>query len=177
MKTNFKLLWLMAIAVCFLGVNVQGQTGVLNPNDPIVVYNPASPPAIPAANTMVKWVKTNRLNWNTSSFKCYFYNNTAFRLKFPKTYVPGNGKKYPVYIFFHGVGERGTIYDNEYQLYHGGQVHSNAVDNGSFDGYLLYIQSSTSSGSFGDPYYQVVYDIVTKYLIPEYQADENRIIV
>ena len=29
--------------------NAYAQAGVLNPNDPIVVYNPSAPPATPAA--------------------------------------------------------------------------------------------------------------------------------
>src|ERR1700754_682369 len=108
------------------------QTGVLNPNDPVVIYNSAAPPATPGVNVLAKWVKTNRLSYNTNTYKCYYFNGVAFRLKFPKTYVPGvsDGKLYPVYVFWHGIGEKGTIYDNEYQLYHGGDVHMAAVDNG-----------------------------------------------
>lgn len=152
------------------------QAGVLNPNDPIVVYNPSAPPATPAYGTMVKWVKTNRLTWNTSSFKCYFYKNIAFRLKFPKSYQHGvnDGKKYPVFVFFHGIGESGTIYDNEYQLYHGGQFHMNAVDNGTFDGFLLYPQSvqGTWTNQFG-----IMNEIIQNYLVPQVKADPWRICV
>ncbi len=81
------------------------------------------------------------MTWNADSYKCYFYKGYAFRLKYPKSYKQGvaDGKTYPIFVFFHGKGEKGTIYDNEYQLYHGGQLHMNAVDNGQFDGYLLYL--------------------------------------
>ncbi len=180
MKTCTKLLCLlMVVSSLFWTTDVKSQAGVLDPNDPIVVYSPANPPATPPFGTMAKWVKTNRLNWNTSSFKAYFYKNVAFRLKFPKTYQHGvaDGKTYPVFVFFHGIGERGTIYDNEFQLYHGGERHRNAVDNGEFDGFLLYIQSSTPSGSFGSSYYSVVNEIIQNYMVPQVKADINRILV
>lgn len=178
-----RLLRLMgSLSLLILGsavMQVYGQTGVLDPNDPIVVYNPASPPATPPATQLSKWVKSNRLSWNTSSYKAYFYKGVAFRLKFPKTYQHNvaDGKTYPLFVFFHGIGERGTIYDNEYQLFHGGELHRNAVDNGQFDGFLLYIQSSTSSGSFGDSYYDVVNEIIENYLIPQVKVDPFRVIV
>lgn len=152
------------------------QAGVLDPNDPITVYDPSAPPATPPYGTMVKWVKTNRMSWNTSSFKSYFYKGIQFRLKFPKTYQHGvnDGKKYPVFVFFHGIGESGTIYDNEYQLYHGGQKHMQAVDNGVFDGFLLYPQSvaGTWTNQFG-----IMNEIIQNYLVPQVKADPWRIYV
>ena len=180
MKTCTRLFSLMMVIVCtFWAKNAFSQAGILNPNDPIVVYNPASPPATPAFGTMAKWVKTNRLNWNTSSYKAYFYKNVAFRLKFPKTYQHGvaDGKTYPIYVFFHGIGERGTIYDNEFQLYHGGQTHAAAVDAGKFDGFLLYIQSSVPSGSFGGSYYAITREIIEDYIVPQVKGDINRVLV
>ncbi|HEX2533709.1 MAG TPA: fibronectin type III domain-containing protein, partial [Chitinophagaceae bacterium] len=153
------------------------QSGVLDPNDPIVVYNPAAPPTAPAFGQMKKWVKTNRLNWNTSSFKSYVYKNVAFRLKFPKSYQHGvaDGKTYPLFIFFHGVGEKGTIYDNEFQLYHGGELHRNAVDQDKFDGFLLYPQNQT--GYFGTAHYDIIREIIDNYLVPQVKVDVNRIMV
>ncbi|WP_153801047.1 fibronectin type III domain-containing protein [Foetidibacter luteolus] len=155
--------------------STQAQTGVLDPADNIVVYNPDAPPANPAFGTMAKWVKTNRLGWNTSSFKSYFYKGVAFRLKFPKTYQHNvnDGKKYPVFVFFHGRGEKGTIYDNEYQLYHGGELHMNAVDNGLFDGFLLYPQSQTDGWSSQS----IINEIIQNYLVPQVKADPWRVYV
>lgn len=49
-----------------------------------------------------------------------------YRVLYPKNYVPG--KKYPVILFLHGAGERGS--DNEAQLIHGGDMfadHSNRI--------------------------------------------------
>ena len=51
------------------------------------------------------------MNISAISIKAY-----PFRLHFPKTYNPSanDGKKYPVLVFFHGLGESDTsIYDNE----------------------------------------------------------------
>jgi predicted esterase len=155
------------------------QTGVLNPNDTIVIYNPSAPPATPPANTLVKWVITKSMSWNTSSLKAYFYNGLQFRLKWPKSYATGApaGKKYPFYVFFHGVGERGSIYDDEYQMFHGGQIHSNAVDDSLFDGFLMYPQSSSPSGGWSAAQLQTVETLIENYFIPQLAVDPNRVIV
>ena len=109
---------------------------VLNPADPIVVYNSTRPPTDTTFGVIKKWVKTNRLGWNTSSWKAYYYKGVCFRIKFPTTYnrTANDGKKYPMLIFWHGLGEKGSIYDNEYQLFHGGQFFTSSVNNGTFDG-------------------------------------------
>src|SRR5262249_41454176 len=140
-----------------------------------VEYNSQNPPTQPASGPG-KWVKRTRLNWNTSSYKCYIYRGIAFRLKYPKTYVPGNGTKYPLLVFFHGAGEAGSIYDNEYQLLHGGQVHAAAVDNGTYDGYLLYPQCSTST-YFSPTELDIIMELIQNYLIPQIQVDPFRISV
>ncbi|MEO8711979.1 MAG: hypothetical protein ABI405_07655, partial [Parafilimonas sp.] len=123
--------------------NVTIAQSVLDPNDQVVTYNSSTPPTQPAFGQIGKWVRTKRLSWNTDEYKAYIYKGCAFRLKFPKTYNPtaNDGKKYPMLVFFHGLGETGTIYDNEYQLYHGGQGFAAAVDNGTYDGYVLVMQS------------------------------------
>lgn len=175
MKKFYRLLLFFVLIIS--AFVAKAQTGVLNPNDPIVVYNAASPPATPAWNTLAKWVKTNRLNWTTSSYKAYYFNGMAFRVKFPKSYQYGvnDGKKYPMIIFFHGVGEKGTIYDNEFQLYHGGQVHMNKVDNGDFDGFLLYPQNT--DGFFGNGHYDNLATLINNYFVPQAKVDPFKIYV
>jgi Predicted peptidase len=167
------------LLLSLLHVKAFAQTGVLNPNDPIVVYNPTAPPATPPWGTLAKWVKTDRVGFNTSSFKSYFYKGMAFRLKFPKSYQHGvnDGKTYPLFIFFHGIGERGSIYDNEYQLYHGGELHRNAVDNGLFDGFLMYPQTSGQAGYFDNGQFDAIADLIQNYFVPQIKVDINRIIV
>ncbi len=147
---------------------------VLNPADPIVVYNSSAPPATPAWGTIAKWVKTNRLGWNTSLFKAYYYNGYAFRLKFPKTYNPTavDGKKYPMIAFFHGLGERGTIYDNEYSLLHGGQQFNNKVEDGTFDGYVLVMQSQNGYWDVG--HYNALKELIN-YMVINNKLDGFRV--
>jgi large repetitive protein len=166
-------LLLVAVA-CFFASNTYAQS-VLDPNDPIVVYNPSAPPATPPGGQIAKWVKTNRFSWNTSSYKAYYYNGYAFRLKFPKTYDPlaNDGKKYPLLVFFHGRGEAGTIYDNEYSLLHGGQLFRDRVDNGSFDGYVLVMQ--TTNGFWGTNPYNAIRGIID-YMVINNKLDGFRII-
>src|SRR5690606_28743374 len=139
--------------------SLQAQT-VFDPNDQVVVYNRNNPPTEPEFGQPGKWVKTNRVNWNTSSFKAYIYKGVAFRLKWPKNYDASGNTKYPLFLCFHGVGERGSIYDNEYQLYHGGELHKNAVDNGKFNGFLLYPQTSDPQGHFDATSRSVIRELI-----------------
>src|SRR3954462_13867715 len=141
---RYVTLFLFLFSLISYAPAAQAQAGIFNPNDPVVNYDAAHPPAKPASGQVGKWVRTPRVSWNTTSFKCYIYNGMAFRLKFPKNY--DSTKAYPLLIFFHGLGEYGpSVYDNEYQLYHGGQVHAAAVDNGKFNGFLLYPQHTNTN--------------------------------
>src|SRR5688572_27284912 len=108
MKTNstgfFRLTLIMLLSLLFVNTNAQS---VLDPNDLVVTYSAATPPTQPAFGQIGKWVRKKRLNWNTDSYKAYVYKSFPFRLKFPKSYNPtaNDGKKYPVLVFYHGVGE------------------------------------------------------------------------
>ena len=150
---------------------------ILNPADPVVTYSASAPPTQPAYGTIGKWVRTKRLNWNTDSFRCYFYKGRAFRLRFPKTYKAGvvDGKIYPMMIFFHGAGEgSSSIYDNEYQLYHGGQFFSQSVDNGKWDGYELAMQTTASWGPAEYAYIKEIIDyMVTNNKLDPFHVVDN----
>lgn len=164
--------FLLILTVLIVSNCVSGQS-VLNPADPVITYNQSSPPAQPTWGQIGKWVRTKRLGWNTDSYKAYIYKGCAFRLKFPKTYNPtaNDGKKYPMLVFFHGLGETGSIYDNEYQLYHGGDNFAAAVDNGTFDGYILCMQSQ---GFWGAGQYQYIAEIID-YMVANNKLDPFRV--
>lgn len=165
-----------AVVIAFLlAMQTVAAQSILDPNDPIVVYNSSAPPATPPGGQIAKWVKTNRLSWNTTSYKAYFFNGFPFRLKFPKTYNPlaNDGKKYPMIVFFHGRGEGGTIYDNEYSLLHGGQFFRDKVDDGSFDGYVLVMQ--TTNGFWGPNPYNAIRGIID-YMVTNNKLDGFRIV-
>src|SRR5882762_5589852 len=168
MKTSTRLFGLLLITLtAFLGQTVQGQS-ILDPTDPIVTYDSTHKPVAPAYGTIGKWVRTKRMSWTTDGYKAYIYKNSQFRLYFPKTYNPTavDGKRYPMFVFYHGVGEAGTIYDNEYQLYHGGQIFSNAVANGTFDGYVLCMQTG---GGWGPVQYTSIKEII------DYMVTNNKL--
>ncbi len=139
--------FLLLILLSTSSVKIFAQSGVLDPNDADVVFTSTNQPPAPAFGVISKWGHGNRLNWNPYSYgyKSYYFKGMAFRLKFPKTYQHNvaDGKTYPMLIFLHGLGEYAPIYDNELQLLHGGQLHAQAVNNGNFDGFLLYPQSNS----------------------------------
>jgi large repetitive protein len=167
--TQIRTLFL-GILVCFSFQYLQAQS-ILDPNDPI--RDPSPSIQQPEYGKIGKWVRRKKMDWNTDSYKAYIYKGRQFRLKFPRTYIPdaNDGKKYPVYVFFHGLGEIGDIYDNEYQLYRGGLTMRNAVDSGRFDGYLLYMQSE---GFFGPTEYQLIAEILD-YMVANNKLDPFRI--
>ena len=155
------------------------QPNVLNPNDPEIIHTATNQPAQPAWNNynIVKWGHTKRLSWNpyAKGYRSYYFQNMAFRIKFPKTYAHNvaDGKKYPLLIFFHGRGEAGTIYDNEYQLLHGGELHANKVNDGTFDGFLLYAQSTSGNSQDYFPRISSLIDSLIKYV----KVDADRVML
>ncbi len=76
-------------------------------------------------------------------------------------------------IFFHGLGERGTIYDNEYSLLHGGQQFRDKVDNGTFDGYIFVMQSQNGYWDVGQ--YNAIKDLIN-YMVTNNKLDAFRVI-
>ena len=173
MKTSTRIFSLMLIAIIAMtGQTVLGQS-ILNPADTLVTYNPSKPPTVPYDNTIHKWVRTVRLSWNTTPYKAYIYNGCQFRLCYPKSYNPtaNDGKKYPMMVFDHGEGEAGTVYDNEYSMYHGGQIFSNAVAAGTYDGYILIMQTS---GGWGNSQW-VAQRAIIDYMITNNKLDPFRV--
>jgi predicted esterase len=175
MKKMTRLFALATLSVLFFAFQPLSAQSVLDPTDPVITYDPNTPPPAPPFGEIVKWVRTVRLGWNTSSYKAYHYNGSSFRLKFPRTYNPtaNDGKKYPLMIFFHGLGERGGIYDNEYHLLHGGDFFRQSVDNNRFDGYILALQSD---GSFGNNQFQRIVEIIN-YMVTNNKLDPFQISV
>ena len=169
MKNSTRIFkWLLIAIIFFLTrQTVQGQS-ILNPSDTIVTFNPADTPAIPAYGSIAKWVRTVRMSWNTDNWKCYIYNGNQFRLRFPNGYNPtaNDGKVYPMLIFMHGDGEGGSVYDNEYSLFHGGNIFDAAVASGTWPGYVLVMQTS---GSWG------VNQMVAERYIVDYMIQNNKL--
>lgn len=147
---------------------------VLNPSDPVVTYNASNPPSQPTWGQIGKWVRTVRVSWNSDAYKCYIYKGMQFRLRYPKNFnAADTSKKYPIIVFWHGIGEKGSLYDNEYQLYHGGQVHSARVESGAFDGFLLYPQNQF--GYFGNTQYDYVNELINNFFVPQLNVDPFRV--
>ncbi|MBN9386384.1 MAG: fibronectin type III domain-containing protein, partial [Chitinophagaceae bacterium] len=179
------LLTVMLFVSGLLVQEVRAQS-VLDPTDSVYTYNSSaavgSPnnPNLPALNSIGKWIRTVRLNWNTNMWKAYVYNGpngvgVPFRLLFPKSYNPtaNDGKKYPILIFFHGVGEAGPVTDNEYSMANGGPVFTNAVTSGAFDGFVFIMQST---GSWGPNHNTYITNIIN-YMVANNKLDPYRVMV
>ena len=171
-----------AFLILFFGIGLipfsQSANGqILNPNDPIVIYNPASPPVQPAQGVIGKWVITpvNGNQWDQPAFKAYIYNGMAFRLMYPKSYQPGvnDGKTYPVIIDFRCYCNLDSIYGNDSQI--DGVVWNlfNANNTGTTDAFILV--PLAPSARFGPTYYQFLQDICA-YMAVNTKADPQRVI-
>lgn len=140
---------LLLTGLLFLILTVQSQN-VFNPRDSMYTYDPSSPagsntnPNLPPANTIAKWIRSfNKNYWDVSKFKCYIYNNMAFRLRFPNNYDTSGATQYPVIVFLHGGGEIGPITDNENQLFLGAQMFEQRIDEGIWNGFMLFPQQTS----------------------------------
>ena len=148
--------------------DVIGQANVLDPNDPDVIFTTNNQPPVPTWGVMSKWGHKSRLSWNPYSFgyKSYYFKGMAFRVKFPKTYQHNviDGKVYPSILFLHGLGEPGPIWDNEFHLVHGGQTHAQKINDGTFDGFMIYPQSQSGSLQSYFPILKDLVDSMVKYV-------------
>jgi len=172
MKKN---LLLFAIGLLCVINQIFAQSNVFDPNDPIVNYNASNPPATPPANTLAKWVRTPRseMYFSTERFKSYYFNGMPFRLRYPNGYNPADpNKKYPVILFFHGIGEIAPVTDNEIQLYWGAQKFESVINAGQFDAFLLFPTTRVGDWSPNFPNVNNVLDSLQKYC----NADPDRII-
>ena len=171
-------LYSLVLALLMLsGLSSQSQN-IFNPADKDSVFNPNKLPPLPPWGIAYKWGHAQRLNWGgtgTTTFKIYYYKRMQFKLKLTKSYLPevNKKKKYPIFVFLHGAGESGNAYDNEFQMLHGGSIFRDAVDNGTFDGYLLYYQSIDGYASSYFDRIANILDTLTKYN----KMDLDRVIV
>ncbi|MFT3980381.1 MAG: fibronectin type III domain-containing protein [Ferruginibacter sp.] len=151
----------LMLAVQAINTAANAQSGVLDPSDPDRIFTSSNQPAAPTWGIMSKWGHSSVLGWNPYSYgyKSYYFKGMAFRLKFPKTYAHNvaDGKSYPAILFFHGLGEPGNIYDNELHLVHGAQMHAQKVNDGTFDGFMIYPQSQ---GGYLQNYFPVLKDLL-----------------
>ena len=165
MKAGLSLL--TGVLLLAAGSNAQN---VFDANDPVYTYNASAPagsntnPNTPPANTMAKWVRTVRMSWDATKFKCYYFNGMAFRLRFPNNYDPSGATKYPLVVFYHGGGETGPVTDNEFQLLWGAQLFEQRINAGEWNGFLLFPQELTVG--WDDSYFSrvnVILDTLQRY--------------
>ncbi len=67
----------------------------------------------------------------------------SLNYRFLRPEVEKKGKKYPLVLFLHGAGERGT--DNEKQLLHGSQMWLNPVNRDKYPAFVLFPQCPESA--------------------------------
>jgi hypothetical protein len=178
--TRVAFLLLTSIAV-ITGQEVKAQLA-MSPTDSVYTYIATAPagsvnnPNQPAAGKIGKWIRTVRMSWNTNEYKAYIYNGSDFRIHFPKSYNPtaNDGKRYPIIIFYCGDGEFAKITDNEDQLAHGAQPFQTAIDNGTFDGYAVFMQTQYGWGTAQQLNYQSLLDsLVSNYKGDPYRVTQN----
>ena len=83
--------------------------------------------------TVTAQVEFEKQNFNNDG------NSLPYRLLKPKNFEAG--KKYPLMLFLHGAGERGS--DNEKQLVHGGNLFLNAIESDQYPSLMIFPQCPT----------------------------------
>jgi predicted esterase len=174
MKKIYAVLPVLLTIILSAMTPAYAQSGVLNPNDTLVSFNPNTPPSSPPNdNNIYKWGRTSTLRWNTSAWKAYYYNGIAFRIIFPPDYLTNPAKTFPLLVFFHGEGERGPVYNNELQLANCGSTITTNVLNSKFDGFVIFPQSTY--GGWTSSQFITVAGFIDS-MINEVRVDPNRII-
>jgi predicted esterase len=162
----------LLVGLSFLSLHSVQAQKMLDPNDTIVNYDSTNPPVQPPYGKIGKWVRTPSMDWSTTAYKCYFYQGSDFRLHFPQTYQPNDGKKYPIIVFYHGDGEEGPIYDNETPLRNGMLTFHKMEVDGIYDGYIIVMQNQYGWGLAQFINLQNLIDT----LVQEYGGDPYRVI-
>lgn len=129
---------------------------------------------------------------NEEYAKCVFtdsVNNTVLPYRMLSPDKIESGEKYPLVVFLHGSGERGS--DNEKQLTHGASTFSNPANADKYPSFVVFPQCKErtwtdkfSAQSFmpGAPEPQVskqeeaIVDMINE-LVAEYPIDKNRIYI
>jgi predicted esterase len=147
---------------------------IFEPNQPVKFLDSLEEkPLIPRNDNLIhSWIATKKFSYPTDSFKAYIFNGMPFRLAYPNNYKKGL-KKYPIIFILHGKGEMGDAYDNESQLFNGGRFHLKALQDGKYEGFILYPQIP---GAWFDAYYEKL-DLLLNGLIKSLDIDENRVVV
>ena len=168
---HFVALWAL-FCVPFLASSAYSQ--VLDVNDPLVVYDPDNPPAVPANGVLADWVYTPELNWNSSKWKSYILDGIAFRLRFPNNYNPNRAEEYPMIVIIHGIGYRdGTLYLNDRHLNNSGaKAYEDAINANKFDGFVL---SPQSTNPWFTEYHMDVIDRFIDRAAEQVNLDANRV--
>jgi predicted esterase len=195
--------FLLAILTLVVVARMANAQNVMSHLDGVYTYNSGAAigtnnnPAVPPPDIISKWVndptlKPGRINWPQAQqdrFKCYFFNGMAFRLRFPKNYDPNGTTKYPLILFMHGAGEAApriggvcnTVLnpnrENRDQLFWGAQTFDQRIEDGIWNGFLLFpqqtcAQSAGWDNSMFEPINRVL-DTLQKY----HKFDQNRVIV
>jgi predicted esterase/fibronectin type 3 domain-containing protein len=168
MKYSLQILLLLAFT---FGGGLSLWAQVLDPNDPLFIYDSNNPPKQPLYGQVGKW--TAKLD-RKQEYKAYIYKGMPVRLQFPKGYNPNEAVTYPVTVMFHGRGEnRKDFYDNDKHLSHGANNFTAAIRDGKYNGYVLHPHSY---GGWDDAEMQKIAEFL-EYMIDNAHADPYRISV
>jgi hypothetical protein len=102
-----------SLSILSTGAQVNNTT-LFDPKVPVRVFYPVSSLQKPADGEVGKWVKTNRVSWNSSKYQVFIFKGIPLGLKSPRNY--DRTQKYPQLIFFPGNGAYGITASKGIQL-------------------------------------------------------------
>lgn len=101
---------LMGLGACDAANSSPSSRATILKHDPATVHASTKP-------------TTQRAEWAPFEYRTFLDGHGGrmpFRILYPENYDPSAGRVYPLVLFLHGAGERGT--DNERQLIHGSDL-------------------------------------------------------
>ena len=122
----------------------------------------------------------SQMEFEAKTFVVSNKDTLNYRELLPDNYNPQ--KKYPLVLFLHGAGERGS--DNKAQLTHGSKMFTNPVNREKYPAIVLFPQCPTNSwwsserrpGVGSDALLQAVKDLIDQY-IDQGTVDTNRMYI
>lgn len=144
-------------------------------------------PVLPAKDTTATVTKTEapekapgktesvdsaKIQYNTAEYQYKKFRNMPYRILLPEKYDPS--KKYPLLIFLHGIGERGT--DNKKQLTWGSSLYQADSIREKYPAFVIFPQCPTTHKWVDNEMTETLKGLLDE-VAEDYRIDNNRLYV
>jgi predicted peptidase len=115
-------------------------------------------------------VDSAKIQYNAAEYQYKKFRNMPYRILLPKKYDPA--KKYPLLIFLHGIGERGT--DNKNQLTWGSKLYQADSVREKYPAFVIFPQCPTTHKWLDNEMTETLKGMIDD-VAEDYNVDNNRL--